>query len=600
MILLRPVLWTRSASLRSYPHTTQHSRLIHLYYASTTKFALGNHRIKEFNQFNYPDPKDYRLEIWKRKPLKREKIATLDDVQKKILEPGTLLVPLDEEDEKKLPPSEIPRYHLKKLNLDKVYQPKKMKTKGRGSKEFHFLPTAEGGHFANCMYKAYHFLSRKLQRSPLELHIHFPGATTMKYKKKKLSEPIKKPAEIDLEKLTAPVIKTLHLWPSTILKAMPEGSMITVGPLYSKTRICCIIDIANTTMQNRFEHNKKIQLDLDRKGQGTSDKETRRRIKQDLKKIREDLKSENKNCDIPMRELTKSIPGFGLKRPETFESKFSRERIPVSYDEKLNQRIEKIRQHLDLLEKKQIEVKIKAEREEREVLERVKTMYSDDEFSESKRAELVKQCTEQWAKKERLIISQITKKTSTLKKFCYQAAQRGSEWAATHGERPFLKGANLDDENPFPLAQDPELRGDPFRPLVRAVGCGDDKVKLFSKLASRDDPELRASRDNPELRGKPLRPLVRAVGCGDDKVELFSKLASRDNPELRGKPLRPLVRAVGCGDDKVELFSKLASRDNPELRGKPLRPLVRAVGCGDDKVELFSKLASRDNLIRKL
>ncbi|KAI0997943.1 hypothetical protein K3495_g10246 [Podosphaera aphanis] len=78
------------------------------------------------------------------------------------------------------------------------------------------------------------------------------------------------------------------------------------------------------------------------------------------------------------------------------------------------------------------------------------------------------------------------------------------------------------------------------RPLIRAVGCGVDKLKLSSKITIRDN-------DNPLPSAQATiasRPLIRAVGCGVDKLKLSSKITIRDNDN----PL-PSAQAPGIRDD---------------------------------------------------
>lgn len=273
------------------------SCLIHLQHAATTKHLTGNHRITEYKDFTYPSPKDYELELWSSKPLckKKDKIS-LFDVLQNHLKPGLALLPLEPETSAGLPEINIPRYRIGELNTKKVYQTKNTKGKGRGSKEFHFKTDVDTGHLAHSLYKSYHFLSRVTNRSRIEIHVHHP---IKKKKKDRLpsfgADSIQKRNDIlDSHKrlFLEAVHKSLHLWPDTILKAMPEGTSISISPVANKDNVCWVMDLGGKDITPVFKKNRSIHQQRFENCEGLPDKETRRNVKQDVRNIRLQVRSE--------------------------------------------------------------------------------------------------------------------------------------------------------------------------------------------------------------------------------------------------------------------------------------------------------------------
>ncbi|RKF73272.1 hypothetical protein GcM1_245167 [Golovinomyces cichoracearum] len=263
-------------------------RLIHLHHASTTKHVTGNHRIKEYKDIFYPNTSDYELELWDTKPLRKNMTISFSDILESHVKPGFALLPLESKHEETLPESEIPRYCIGELNTKKVYETKISKGKGRGSREFHFKVDVDSGHFAHSLFKSYHILSRKTARSPIEIHIHYPikrlkvspGPSLENVQRRK--DQIAKHEQEFKEKIYG----ALHLWPETILRAMPEGTAITIAPVANKDEVCWVMDLGGKDKNQLFEKNRKLHQDMYEDGTGMPDKETRKRVKQDLRDVR--------------------------------------------------------------------------------------------------------------------------------------------------------------------------------------------------------------------------------------------------------------------------------------------------------------------------
>ncbi|RKF64273.1 hypothetical protein OnM2_020051 [Erysiphe neolycopersici] len=273
------------------------SCLIHLQHAATTKHLNGNHRIIEYKDFTYPNPKDYELELWTSKPLRKTKDKiSLFDVLQDHLKPGLALLPLESSTLDGLPEINIPRYRIGELNIEKVYQTKNKKGKGRGSKEFHFKTDVDTGHLAHSLYKSYHFLSRTTNRSRIEIHIHHPikkkkkdslpslGANTIQQR----NEILEGHKRLFLEA----VHKALHLWPETILRAMPESTRISISPVANKDNVCWVMDLGGKDITKVFQKNRSIHEQRFENCDGLLDKETRRNVKQDVRTIRLQVRSD--------------------------------------------------------------------------------------------------------------------------------------------------------------------------------------------------------------------------------------------------------------------------------------------------------------------
>ncbi|KHJ35638.1 hypothetical protein EV44_g0048 [Erysiphe necator] len=271
--------------------------LIHLQHAATTKHLTGNHHIIEYKDFSYPDSKNYELELWTSKPpRKTEDRISLSNVLQDYLKPGLALLPLESKTSAGLPEINIPRYRIGELDTNKVYQTKNQKGKGRGSKEFHFRTDVETGHLAHSLYKSYHFLSRKTNRSRIEIHVHYPikkkkknnlpslGSSTIQQRKEILEE--------HKRSFLNAIHNALHLWPETILKAMPQGSSITISPVANKDNVCWVMDLGGKDSTKLFQKNRSIHETRYENCEGLPDKDTRRNVKRDLREVRLQVREE--------------------------------------------------------------------------------------------------------------------------------------------------------------------------------------------------------------------------------------------------------------------------------------------------------------------
>lgn len=284
-------------ALRQQSKLPPNSRLIHLHHSATTKHITGNHHIKEYNPFKFPHPKDYELELWSIKPPRKITQISLSQALEHHIKPGFALVPLDEDVQLRLPEASAPRYFIEEINTKKIYDPKNARSKGRGSKEFHFKIGVCGKHFAINLYKSYHFLSRPSGRTPVELHIHGDPVKVNKSKTPTIQTPedfkmvMDKQKEVN-NKFRENVFRNLHLWPQTILRAMPEGSHISIAPVTKDENVCWVMDLGGKDKTKLFEKNKKIHEDLYEQGLGVPDKETRRRVKLTVRQLRAEIRLE--------------------------------------------------------------------------------------------------------------------------------------------------------------------------------------------------------------------------------------------------------------------------------------------------------------------
>ena len=187
--------------------TTIRARFIHLL-ASTGKRSLpDNHKVLALQLLDELADTSSALTLFVDQKAREIEAPTLKELSKHV-EPGKPLLPRKKNDTKTtLNARELVQVDLK---IDRPFRNFKSDTKDRDAKQFHIADPANVGYLSNILYRAYKFIEMGY---PIEFHLH-----------------LVKRGNSDKREHEEALKEYPHLWPSMLLKAMPEGTSMVIPP----------------------------------------------------------------------------------------------------------------------------------------------------------------------------------------------------------------------------------------------------------------------------------------------------------------------------------------------------------------------------------